>query len=207
MKEKRCRDSKKSREDILRAAEEEFSDKGLYGTRVDEIAQKAGINKRMIYEYFGNKEELYKAVLIEVYSRLSRREMGLLHNIGSCTEKIRNIIRLYFEFLKDNPTYVNLILWENLNKGRYIQEIDFKEIKDPTIDLLRKILEEGKQNGSFRICVDIEQIILSLLTYTFSYFSNRYTLSKLLQKKLDDEENIQQRLDNVTEMFLKYMCT
>ena len=207
MKVKRNRDSKRSREDILKAAEEEFSNKGLYGTRVDEIANSANINKRMIYEYFGSKEELYKAVLVEVYSRLSLREMGLLHNAESCTEKIRSIIRLYFEFLRDNPSYVNLILWENLNKGRYIQEIDFKEIKDPTIDLLRKTLEEGKKNGSFRICIDIEQMILSLLTYTFSYFSNRYTLSKLLQKKLDSEENIQQRLDNVTEMFLKYMCT
>lgn len=206
MKEKRSRDSKRSREDILRAAEEEFSDKGLYGTRVDEIAKKANINKRMIYEYFGSKEELYKSVLVEVYSRLSRRELGLLHDGGSCTDKIRNVIRLYFEFLRDNPSYVSMILWENLNKGRYIQEIDFSEIKDPAIDLLRITIKEGKENGSFKHSIDTDQVILSLLTYTFSYFSNRYTLSWLLQKRLGEEENIQQRIDNVTDMFLNYMC-
>ena len=42
---------------ILEAAEQEFSEKGLYGARVDEIAAKADINKRMLYQYFGNKEE------------------------------------------------------------------------------------------------------------------------------------------------------
>lgn len=207
MAEKRGRDSKKSREDILKAAEEEFSDKGLYGTRVDEIAKKANINKRMIYEYFGSKEDLYKTVLIEVYSRLSRMELGLLQNDGSCTDKIRKIIQMYFEFLRDNPSFVNMILWENLNKGRYIRELAIKEIKDPTIELLKNIMEEGKRVGCFRSEIDIDELILSLLTYTFSYYSNRYTMSRLLQRQLDNKENIQHRIDYVTDMFLKYMCT
>ena len=206
MKEKRVRDSQKSREDILKAAEEEFSDKGLYGTRVDEVARKANINKRMIYEYFSSKEELYKAVLVEVYSRLSRRETGLLSQEAPYVEKIRDIIRLYFEFLQENPSYINLILWENLNKGRYIQEIDIKAIKDPTFDLMRKVIEDGKKSSCFKSEINSEQVILSLLTYTFSYFSNRYTMSRLMGRNLNDEENIKQRIENVTEMFLGYMC-
>lgn len=206
MNQMRIKDSKKSREDILKAAEEEFSDKGLYGTRVDVIAKKAKINKRMIYEYFGCKEGLYEAVLIEVYSRLSQIEIISLKNKGSCTQKICDIIQVYFEFLRDNPSFVSIVLWENLNKARYFNELDIKAIKDPTIDLLREIIEEGKQNGSFRSEIDAEQIIFSLLTYTFSYYSNRYTMSKLMQKRLDDEKNIQSRIDYVIDMFLKYMC-
>lgn len=206
MKQKRVKDSQKSKEDILAAAEAEFSEKGLYGTRIDEIAQSANINKRMIYEYFGNKEDLYKAVLISVYSRLSIKELGLLFEDISCVEAIRKIIILYFEFLRDNPTYVNLILWENLNKGKYIQGIDFSTIKDPTIEQMRKVISHGKEEGVFKQSVDTEQIILSLLTYTFSYFSNRYTLSKLLGRRLDSEENIKNRIENVTEMFLGYLC-
>lgn len=206
MERKRVRDSKKSREDILKAAEEEFSDKGLYGTRIDEIAKKANINKRMIYEYFGSKESLYKAVLVDVYSRLSQVEIGMLSNEGSNTQKIRNIIKAYFEFLRDNPSFVNMVLWENLNKGKYFNELKIEDIKDPTIDLLRKIILEGKKDGSFRADIDIDHIIFSLLTYTFSYYSNRYTMSRLMRKKLDDARNIQNRIDYVTDMFLKYMC-
>lgn len=206
MKRTRPRDSQKSREDILKAAELEFAEKGIYGARVDEIARQAGINKRMIYEYFGSKEELYKTVLITVYSRLSRKETVLLSEDIPCTDAIKDIISLYFDFLSENPTYVNMILWENLNKGRYIRDIDFKVIKDPSFELLRKIIAKGKRQGVFKPELDAEQIILSLLTYTFSYFSNRYTLSKLMGRKLDNEENIKNRVDNVTEMFLSYMC-
>lgn len=207
MKQKRPRDSQKSREDILNAAEQEFADKGIFGARIDEIAAKAEINKRMIYQYYGSKEELYKAVLASVYQRLSRMEVGLLSAEMPSTEAIKRVISLYFNFLRDNPTYVSLILWENLNKGKYIESMDFSDIKDPSFELLRKIVSKGKAEGMFRQDIDTEQVILSLLTYTFSYFSNRYTLSKLLSKPLTNEENIHRRVENVTDMFLQYMCT
>lgn len=206
MSEKRIRDSRKTREDILKAAELEFAEKGIYGTRVDEIAAKANINKRMIYEYYGNKEELYKTVLITVYSRLSHKEMDVLSEDMECTDAIKKVISLYFDFLRNNPTYVALILWENLNKGRFIESIDFTQIKDPTFELLRRVINNGKSGGVFKPNIDPDQVILSLLTYTFSYFSNRYTLSKLVGRKLDDEENIKKRVENVTEMFLGYLC-
>ncbi|NSW89071.1 MAG: TetR family transcriptional regulator [Firmicutes bacterium] len=203
---KRERNSQKSKEDILKAAEIKFAEKGIYGTRVDDIAEAANINKRMLYEYFGNKEELYRAVLVEVYSRLSKQEMVLLSENICCIDAMKRIINLYFDFLKNNPTYVNLILWENLNKGEYIKDIDFSGIKDPVFNLLRKVINKGKSDGIFRSDVDTEQVILSLLTCSFSYFSNRYTLSKLLGRKIDTEESIKKRIDTVTEMFLRYLC-
>jgi TetR/AcrR family transcriptional regulator len=203
---KRVRDSQKTREDILSAAEQEFATKGIYGARIDEIAARANINKRMIYEYFGNKEELYKIVLEVVYGRLGEREILLLQKNMSSIDSIKKIIALYFEFLRDNPTYVSLILWENLNKGKYIQDIDFKDIKDPAIELMKKIINTGKKENIFRDDIDTDQVILSILTYSFSYFSNRYTLSKILSTKLDDEENIGKRIENVTDMFLGYLC-
>jgi TetR/AcrR family transcriptional regulator len=205
MRKTRPRDSQKSKEDILNAAETEFAEKGIYGTRVDEIAKKANINKRMIYEYFGNKEGLYKAVLVSVYGRLTQREVGLLSGDIASTDAIVRTIELYFDFLHSNPSYVNLILWENLNKGKYIEELDFKDLKDPAFDLLRNVIKKGKAEDVFKEDIDSEQFILSLLTYTFSYFSNRYTLSKLLGRKLDDPENIRQRVKDVTEMFLGYL--
>ncbi len=206
MKPRRVRDAQKSREDILNAAEIEFADKGIYGTRIDAIAARANINKRMIYEYFGNKEELYKAVLASVYGRLTQKEVSLLEEDISCVDAIQKIISLYFEFLKNNPTYVNLILWENLNKGRYIQDIDFSGIKNPAFELLRKTIERVKREGAFRQEIDSEQIIISILTYSFAYFSNRYTLSKILSMKLDDEESIKKRVESVTGMLLSYLC-
>lgn len=207
LKSARERNPEKSKEDILRAAEIKFAEKGIYGTRVDDIAIEANINKRMLYEYFGNKEDLYRTVLIRVYSRLSEQEMVLLSEDMCSIEAMKRIIRLYFDFLRDNPTYVNLILWENLNKGKYITDIDFSGIKDPVFNLFRKVINKGKEDKVFRADIDTEQVILSILTYSFSYFSNRYTLGKLLGIRLDTEESINKRVDTVTEMFLCYLCT
>lgn len=201
----RERNSQKSKQDILSAAEILFARKGIYGTRVDEIAREANINKRMIYEYFGNKEELYKAVLVEVYGRLGFKEIDVLSDKADPVDAIRKLIRLYFKFLKENTTYVNLLQWENLNEGKYIQDENFTGIKDPTLALLRKIINKGKEDGIFHSHVDTEQVILSLLTFIFAYFSNRYTLSKLLDKKLDNDDNINRRIEHVTDMFLSYL--
>jgi AcrR family transcriptional regulator len=202
---RRNRDSSKSRQDILHAAEIEFASKGFYGARIDTIASNAQINKRMIYEYFGNKEELYKQVLTTVYGRIRPREEKLLSENRSAAEIITDYINLYFDFLQQNPTYVNLILWENLNRGRYIQQTDVTGIKAPVFERLRDIIEQGKQKGEFSKNVDTDQVILSILTYTFSYFSNRYTLSKLLGMKLDDEDSIRKRRENVTLMIMGYL--
>ncbi len=201
----RQRNSQKSREDILNASEAEFAAKGIYGTRVDEIAKRADINKRMIYEYFGKKEDLYKVVLERSYSRLGFAEIDLLSKDIDPVDAIRKIIRLYFEFLYNNPNYVNLIMWENLNKGRFINEIDFTSIKHPAFEMLKKVLKNGRAINKFRQNEDDDQLIISLLTFTFSYFSNRYTLSRLLDIKLDTKENIDRRIKHVTEMFLSYI--
>ena len=203
---RRQRDAKKTKQAILRAAEYEFADKGIYGARIDEIAARAGINKRMIYEYFGNKEQLYKTVLEESYKRLGQRERVVLSKGLDCKEAISHIIRLEFEFLRDNPTYVKLILWENLNQGKYIEDIDFTDIKNPTFVMLKEVIGQGKKDGVFREDIDEDQLILSILTFTFSYFSNRYTLSKLLEADLDHGPNLDKRIEHVTDMVLLYIC-
>ena len=53
----------RTRERILAAALREFSDKGFAGARVDRIARRARVNKRMLYHYFGNKESLFREIL------------------------------------------------------------------------------------------------------------------------------------------------
>src|SRR5438552_16828515 len=57
------RDPRRTQEQILAAALKEFSARGFAGARVDAIARRAAINKRMLYHYFGNKEGMFRAVL------------------------------------------------------------------------------------------------------------------------------------------------
>ena len=62
---------------ILEAATREFAENGMGGARVDAIAERAGTNKRMLYHYFGDKEQLYLRVLEEAYVGIRTAERAL----------------------------------------------------------------------------------------------------------------------------------
>lgn len=198
--------SEQTRQNILTAAEQEFSQKGLYGARIDEIAALSGANKRMIYAYFINKEGLYRAVLTEVYSRRFQIEAHCLKDGVCCADAITSIIREYFSFLRDNPTFVNLIMWENLNQGKYIEEEQLSGIAHTGLEDARLILLRGIDGGEFRRDIDIDQTLFSLNMFCFSYFSNRYTMAKLMGARIDDDNQITNAIKTVTEMFLHYLC-
>ena len=71
------RDPAATRKKLLTAARREFASHGLAGARVDEIAARAGVNKQLVYHYFGDKDALYLAVLEWVYEEI--REIGRAH--------------------------------------------------------------------------------------------------------------------------------
>lgn len=200
------RDSHKTKAKILAAAEDEFSKKGFYGTRVDEIAEHAGVNKRMLYEYYGKKEDLYKAVFLEVYSRLQKEEISLLDGETSCIEAVKKMIAFYFHYLSENQSYINLLLQENLNKGEFIQDVDFSGARYFGLKRLTELIERGKKQRLFRMDIDTPQVVVSLLMFPFSYFSNRYTFSHLIQIDFFDTTVLQDQIDYLSEMFLRYLC-
>ena len=177
---------------ILSAAEREFSEKGIFGARIDEIAEASGVNKRMIYEHFGNKECLYRTVLQSVYSRLAEYESKYYVDDIAPDAAIRNIVHVSFSFLEKNPTFVRMLMWENLNGAKYLETDGVSEIKNPTIEYIRKQIRRGKDIGMFAPGVDEEQMVISLLNFEFSYFSNIHTLSGILKTDLSD-------------MFIKYL--
>ena len=202
---RREKDSIKSREDILRAAEAEFGRKGLFGTRVDEIAKIAGINKRMIYEYFGCKVDLYKTVLEVAYNKIGKVGQTLLKPNDMYADAIGKVVDFYFDYLDANPAYVNLVLWENMNRGEFVADIDLQDIRQPILTQLQTILERDKKAGFIRADIDTKQILITLLTSTFAYFSNQYTLSKILQYDLMEKQSIETKAKDLAQMIITYI--
>jgi AcrR family transcriptional regulator len=95
------RDPASTRARILTAALDEFAAAGRAGARVDRIAARSGVNKRMIYHYFGNKDGLYAALL-------ERRLSGLEATLGDWLDGRAT----------DDPDHVRLLMWEALESGR-----------------------------------------------------------------------------------------
>ena len=203
---RRERNAEKSRQDILRAAERHFAEKGFYGARVDEIAAEAVINKRMIYEYFDSKEGLYKQVLFEVYKRLETAERELIEHQLSGVALIRSLISMYFDFLRDNDTFVSILMWENLNHARYLNEMPGGDVERPTIRFFMNEIRRGKEAGIFRPELDEEQVVISLITVCFANFPNRHTLSKLFDMPPDSPEMMEKRKRHTIDLILTYIC-
>ena len=194
-----------TRQKILAAAETEFSEVGLYGARVDSIAERAGVNKRMIYAHFGNKEQLYVTVLTMVYNRMAEAEEILLESELPVTDMVRRIIAMYFDFLAATPTFVRMLMWENLNQAKYIRAPGAALSKGRSLKMLSDTLTLGIRQGIFRTDLDIESALLSINMICFSYFSNIHTMSHLLQRDLTAADAAARYADYVSTMVLEYL--
>ena len=191
-----------TRERLLKTAIGLFSRDGYNGVSVDKIVNAAGVNKRMVYHYFGSKENLYHAVLLEVYQRLERLELKIFEKPQSPEETLKHILSSYFTFLADNPEFVNLLLWENLNHARAIQKHGHLLTKNPVIAHLGAIIEEGKEKGIFERSVNVKHLLINFIGLCFIYHSNRYTLSQALEMDLGDKEVRQNGLEQALHLVL-----
>lgn len=195
-----------TKQKILDAAETAFAEKGFYGARVDEITESAGVNKRMIYAYYGSKEKLYIAVLNTVYKRLAEQEKELLDKETDCISAVRSIIHHAFLFLYENPTFVKMVMWENLNEAAYLKQSEAIQAKGISIDLLRRVLHRGIDEGVFRKELDVEELIVSINMFCYSYFSNIYTMALIMGAKLNGKQEVIKRCEHVTDIILQYIC-
>lgn len=109
------RDAETTRERILSAAEEAFAAHGLRGARVQEIVARAGVNERMLYHYFGDKDGLYRAVLERFLGDISDRLAEALEAPAEGPEaRLTEVIRRSFEGMASHPHMVRLFLHEAL---------------------------------------------------------------------------------------------
>jgi AcrR family transcriptional regulator len=103
-------DAQATRERILAAATAEFAEHGVAGARVDRIAAAAAANKRAIYDYFGDKDALFGAVLQEELTRCAEDVRISDGDVAGYAERL-------FDYHAANPTTLRLLMWEALEYG------------------------------------------------------------------------------------------
>jgi len=99
----RTRDAQVTKRLILAAAKSEFARLGLGGARVDVIADRARINKRMIYHYFHSKERLFQTVLEEAYLDIRSAEQKLALDHLPPRDALETLVRFTWDYYLDNP--------------------------------------------------------------------------------------------------------
>jgi AcrR family transcriptional regulator len=197
------RNADRTRGRLLRAAIRLFSSRGFHGVSVDQIVAAAKINKRMVYHYFGSKEAIYQAALADVFSRIAEVELLALDDAGTPHEQITGLLRGYFQFLDDNPEFTQLLLWENLDKGRHIAKQDDLISKNPFLQRFQKIVEQGISSGLFRADINIPHLLIHFIGLCFIYHSNRFSLTQSVGIDLGDNTVRRDGLDQVITLVFK----
>jgi AcrR family transcriptional regulator len=200
------RNPERTKELIHKAALTEFSEHGYGGARVDMIAERAGVNKRMLYHYYGNKDDLFLYVLERSYEKIRTHEEKLdLENL-SPEDAVRELVKFTFTYHHQNPEFMRLLNNENLYKAEHIKKSKkIKQLHSPFVDLMKDVLLRGEKDGVFRRGVDPVQFYVTVASVAYFYLSNIYTLSTIFGRKLNSKAAIDERLEHCIEVVLGYL--
>jgi AcrR family transcriptional regulator len=205
---RRPRNSAKTKASILAAARVEFADRGFEGARVDAIAERAGANKRLLYHYFGNKEELYRAVLLDAYQEIRRGERALSLDQYDPGQAMDRLVRFTFRHFLANPWFPRLLGTENIENARFLKTLpDIKALHSPLVGQIAAILQRGAATGIFRQDVDPVQLYISVAALGFFYVSNTATLSVIFERDLSSVGMVQEREAHAVQMVLDFLKT
>jgi AcrR family transcriptional regulator len=157
------RDPQRTRDRIRAAALAEFSTEGFAGARVARIARRAKINKRMLYHYFGNKEDLFR----EIFDRKLQERAGW---ISQAPAELSASLAYWFQMACEDSDWIRLIQWEALAAGEaaVIREAERRTSLQRTLEDLRARQRRGLVPGD----LDVGHLLLTLLgvlTYPLAF--------------------------------------
>jgi AcrR family transcriptional regulator len=200
------RDPERTRAVILAAATEEITAKGLDGARVDEIARRSGVNKRMIYHYFGDKEGLYLAVLEAAYTGIRSAELGLKLADKDPVAGMRELILFTWRYFIDHPEFLSLLGTENLHRAAYLKKSKrIRDLHSPLVGMIADLLERGVRQQVFRKGIDPVDLYITIAALGFFYLSNRHTLSTIFGRDLATPASLEARGRHIVEVVLSYL--
>jgi AcrR family transcriptional regulator len=195
-----------SRARILAAAIAEFTEQGFAGARVDAIAARAGINKRMLYAYVGNKEALWRAALEQVYEVKRREERSLDVDRLPPAMGMEALIRFNCRYHATHPEFLAMLADENRQHGLHLHASQrVQDLYSPLLETLSGLLACGQAEGVFRRNVDPVQLYISITALGYFYFSNLYTLSAIFNRHLEVADEIEKREQHAVEVVMGYL--
>ena len=196
----------KTRENILQEAIVEFVQQGLSGARVDAIAERIHTSKRMIYYYFGSKEQLYVEVLEKLYGDIRSTESRLHLAELAPQEAIRRLVEFTFDHHDRNVDFVRIVSIENIHNAEFVKQSQpIKAMNNTILDSLGVILSRGAEEGIFRqglIALDVHLLISS---FCFYRVSNRHTIGEIFQIDLPNEAIKRRHREMICESVLRYL--
>ena len=154
-------DKENTEEKILDAAKEVFIEKGNDGTRMQEIADRAGINKSLLHYYYRSKEKLFGAVFKFAFSHFAPNIINILKDPNDdIFTLIRRFVSLYIDIVMKNP-FIPMFILNEVNKKN---TVFINVIKSAGIDpqAFRNRIQKDIDDGIIKK-IDPNQLIINIL--------------------------------------------
>ncbi|BAF72380.1 TetR/AcrR family transcriptional regulator [Sulfurovum sp. NBC37-1] len=142
------RDAEASKQLIITHAIELFSQKGYGSASMDELAERCGLNKAMVFYYFKNKKGLYEAVMREVLVEIQQTIIDENKQHSRPKDELEGFIRTYAKFACEHPYMPSLLLKELSDSGAIVPEMLFASMRQ-LFALFSDILKRGEEKGCF----------------------------------------------------------
>ena len=202
----RQRDPERTRSEIIEIATREFAKHGYAGARVDDMAERMRTTKRMIYYYFGSKEQLFIAVLEHAYTAIRRAEQELDVDGLDPASALRRLAELTFDHQDSHREFIRLVSIENIHRAEHVaKSAAIAELGSPAIDLLARILERGRAQGTFRHDVDAVDVHMMISAFCVFRIANRHTFGTLFDRDLADPARREHYRTMLGDMIVDYV--
>src|SRR3982751_5655952 len=181
----RPRDADRTREEILRAAMAEFADHGFGGARMEKVAGRSKVDKKLIYYYFAGKDELFLAVLEQSYADIRAAEQALHLGASDPLQAIATLVAFTWDHYLRHPEFLALLNSENMARAGHLKRSRrIRQMNSPLIEVLADVLARGEQSGELRPGIDPMQLYISIAGLAYFYLSNNHTLSAIFGREL-----------------------
>lgn len=173
---------------ILKSAITIFHKKGLAGSRMQEIADEAGINKAMLHYYFRSKQLLFEAVFKNAFMQLAPQIQQVLNSEDSLFEKIENFADKYISFIMENRFLPTFIIQELNNNPDFAKNFFSQaEFPKPTHFLLQ--IEVEIRNGTI-LPINPKQLLIDMFSLAVFPFVGSPLLQKISNSTNEEYDNL-----------------
>ena len=191
---------------IVKAAIDEFASRGFKGASMDAIAARTHTTRALINYYFGSKEQVYLAVLEQVYTEIRHAESFLELEHLAPVDAIRRVVEFTFDYYLSHQYFVRIVVAENQARGRHFRKSKaMRSLNRPIIDRLGRVLERGQAGGMFRRDVDPVEVHMAIAALGMFNVTNQYTFGAIFQREMGTKGDVRRRREMVAEVILRYL--
>ncbi len=190
-----------SKEKILIAARTEFAHEGLAGARVDRIAERAGVNKAMIYYYFQSKENLHAAVIRSHVQHIADLVRNRFEKPGTLEDYLAELLNGHVELMRQTPEFIPIMLHELADpRPEFLDQMATLMVESGIPKVMRGKFEEGRKDGTIRE-FDPRQMVVSLITMSIGYFIMSPIMDRIMHIT-DHDRFVDERKHAILDLFM-----